>query len=65
MTEQEMREGFAKGRTLTQEEWSTPEEIATVDKLNEEGVCSVGPWVYRDTFQCAVRYVKGRVDGNK
>lgn len=59
MTEHEMREGFAKGRRLCQEEWSAPNEITLVDKLAKEGVCSVTAWKYDDNFQCERRYATG------
>ncbi len=57
MTEEEMRQGLAAGRTLIQEEWSTPEEIAIVDKLISEGFAEASPWEYKDNFQCEHRRV--------
>ena len=60
MTKAEMKEGFAKGRTLTQEEWSKPEEIKAVDELIAEGKCEViRDWAYHDNFQCEFRKVRG------
>lgn len=60
MTYAEMKDGFAQGRRLLQEEWATPDEIAAVDRLAEEGWCDVTPWEYRDNFQCEVRVASGR-----
>lgn len=60
MTKDEMRAGFSKGRTLVQEEWSSPEEIKAVDELIAEGVAEVvAPWEYLDNFQCERRKVRG------
>ena len=60
MTKDEMRAGFAKGRTLTQEEWADKDEIRWVDELIAEGVATVkAPWEYKDNFQCARRRVGG------
>lgn len=60
MTKEQMREGFAQGRTLTQEEWCHPSEILWLDELIAEGVATVtAPWEYKDTFQCARRRVTG------
>jgi hypothetical protein len=58
MTKEEMREGFAQGRTLTQEEWAHPSEIKWVDELIAEGVAKVtAPWEYKDKFQCSRRRI--------
>lgn len=60
ITKEQMRAGFAEGRTLTQEEWAHPSEIQWLDELIAEGVCKVvDPWEYRDNFQCARRRVTG------
>lgn len=60
MTKEEMREGFARGLTLVQEEWANPEEIRAVDELISEGVAIVSaPWEYKDGFQCERRRVTG------
>lgn len=61
MTKDEMRAGFAAGRRLIQEEWSTPEEIRAVDELIAEGACSATPWKYEDGFQCERRVLTGIV----
>lgn len=63
MTKDEMREGFKRGRTLTQEEWAHPDEIKWLDELVAEGAAKVTkPWGYHDNFQCSVRKVTGAVD---
>lgn len=54
---EEMRRGLAAGRTLIQEEWSTPEEIQAVDQLIAEGFAEASPWEYKDNFQCERRRV--------
>jgi hypothetical protein len=59
MTKDEMAEGFAQGRTLVQEEWAHPQEIAWVDELAREGKAVAGPWEYRDGFQCERRRITG------
>ena len=60
MTKDEMRQGFAQGRTLIQEEWSRREEIIAVDELIIEGACEVvDDWRYLDGFQCERRKVRG------
>ena len=60
MTREEMVNGFAAGRHLTQEEWAHPQEIAWVDELVAEGKARVvAPWEYRDGFQCERRIVQG------
>lgn len=60
MTKEQMREGFAKGRTLIQEEWSHPSEIKWVDELITEGAAKItAPWKYKDNFQCERRKVTG------
>ena len=57
MTKAEMMVGFAQGRTLIQEEWAHPQEIAWVDELVAEGKAVAGPWEYRDGFQCERRKI--------
>jgi len=53
MTKEQMREGFARGKTLVQEEWSNALEIKWVDELIAEGVAAVSaPWEYLDSYQC-------------
>lgn len=60
MTKDEMREGFKRGRELTQEEWAHPSEIKWVDELIAEGAAEVvAPWQYKDNFQCERRKVRG------
>lgn len=60
MTKEQMREGFARGKTLVQEEWSNASEIKWVDELIAEGVAVVSaPWQYLDGFQCERRRVTG------
>jgi hypothetical protein len=57
MTKDEIAIGLAAGRTLIQEEWSTPGEITAVDELVAEGVATATPWEWRDGFQCERRRV--------
>ena len=59
MTKEQMIEGFKQKRTLTQEEWANPQEIAWIDELVAEGKCTATPWKYKDTFQCEMRKVTG------
>ena len=59
MTKEEMRQGFARGRSLTQEEWAHPSEIQWVDELIAEGAATATPWQYKDDFQCERRRVTG------
>lgn len=60
MTKEEMERGFSQGRTLTQEEWAHPQEIAWLDELIAEGKAAVvAPWEYRDGFQGQRRRVSG------
>lgn len=59
MRKEEMREGFARGRTLVQEEWAHPLERQWVDELIAEGAATAGPWEYKDNFQCERRRVTG------
>jgi hypothetical protein len=60
MTKEQMREGFTRGRQLTQEEWAHPSEIQWVDELVAEGVATVtAPWEYKDGFQCSRRRITG------
>lgn len=60
MTKDQMRDGFKAGRTLTQEEWAHPSEIAWADELIAEGTATVtAPWEYKDGFQCQRRRVTG------
>jgi len=60
MTKEQMREGFTRGETLTQEEWANPQEIKWVDELISEGAATVSaPWEYKDYFQCERRRVTG------
>jgi hypothetical protein len=63
MTKEDMRAGFARGRTLTQEEWAHPSEIKWVDELIAEGAATSTPWEYKDGFQCERRRVTGVVKG--
>ncbi len=59
MTKEEMRDGFSRGRSLTQEEWAHHDEIKWVDELIAEGVATATPWEYKDNFQCERRRVFG------
>ncbi len=59
MTKDQMREGFARGRTLTQEEWAHPQEITWVDELIAEGKATATEWRYHDNFQCEMRKITG------
>lgn len=59
MTKGEMAEGLARGRTLIQEEWASPQEIKWVDELITEGKAKATPWEYKDSFQCERRRVTG------
>lgn len=59
MTKEQMREGFAKGHTLIQEEWAHPSEIQWIDELIAEGRAKATPWEYKDNFQCERRRVTG------
>lgn len=60
MTKDQMREGFARGKALTQEEWANPSEVQWLDELVAEGVATVSaPWEYKDGFQCRRRRVTG------
>lgn len=59
MTKEQMEDGFAKGRTLTQEEWANPQEIKWIDELIAEGKATATPWEYKDEFQCERRKVTG------
>ena len=60
MSREEMEQGFALGRTLVQEEWAHPQEIAWVDDLVAEGKAIATPWEYHDNYQCERRRVTGR-----
>jgi hypothetical protein len=57
MTKEEMAEGLAKGRSLTQEEWAVKSEIQAVDELIAEGKAIATPWTYSDNFQCYFRKI--------
>ena len=59
MTKDEMATGFARGRTLTQEEWAHPKEIEWVDELIADGKATATNWQYRDNFQCEMRKITG------
>jgi hypothetical protein len=60
MTKDQMREGFARGKTLVQEEWANSLEIKWLDELIAEGVATLSaPWDYKDTYQCERRRVTG------
>lgn len=62
MTKEQMAEGLARGRTLTQEEWAHPNEIKWLDELIAEGKAKVTrEWSYHDNFQCSFRKVTGVV----
>lgn len=60
MTKEQMREGFAKGRSCTQEEWANPAEIQWVDELIAEGKATATKWEYCDNFQCEMRRITAR-----
>lgn len=57
MTKAEMVAGLAAGRTLIQEEWADPLEIALVDELVREGNAVATPWEWRENFQCERRRI--------
>lgn len=59
MTYEEMKEGFAQGRTLIQEEWSSPEEHEAIERLIKEGLATSTSWEYKYNFQCSIRRVTG------
>jgi hypothetical protein len=60
MTREELERGFARGRTLTQEEWAHPLERQWIDELIAEGKAKViDDWRYLDGFQCERRRVQG------
>jgi hypothetical protein len=59
MTKEQMAAGFARGRSLTQEEWANPSEIKWVDELIAEGKATAEPWAYHGNFQCEKRRVTG------
>lgn len=59
MTKEQMTTGFARGRSLTQEEWANPAEIKWVDELIAEGKATAEPWEYHGNFQCEKRKVTG------
>jgi hypothetical protein len=59
LTKAEMAAGLAAGRTLIQEEWANPQEIASVDELIAEGKASATSWEYREGLQCERRLVTG------
>lgn len=60
LTKEDMREGFSRGRTLTQEEWANPQEIKWLDELIAEGSAATSrEWGYHDNFQCSFRKVTG------
>lgn len=61
MNKQQMLNGFAKGRKLTQEEWTHPQEKIWVDECIKEGKATATDWKYKDNFQCEVRYITGVV----
>ena len=54
---EEMADGLRAGRTLIQEEWANPQEIAWVDELIAEGKAHASPWEYKDNFQCERRSI--------
>lgn len=60
ITKSEMEQGLAQGKTLTQEEWAHPKEIAWIDELVAEGKAFATPWKYKDNFQCEMRRVSGK-----
>lgn len=64
MTKDEMERGFARGRTLIQEEWADPKEIESVNELIEEGKAKSTAWSYSDKCQCEIRFVTGIVKEN-
>jgi len=59
MTKEQMAAGFARGRSLIQEEWANPAEIKWVDELIAEGKAAAEPWKYHENFQCEKRRVTG------
>lgn len=59
MSREEMVAGFAKGRSLIQEEWAHPMEKQWIEELIAEGKATATPWAYKDGFQCEMRCVTG------
>jgi hypothetical protein len=59
VTKDEMQAGFARGRSLTQEEWADAREIKALDELIAEGMATATPWEYKDSFQCERRKATG------
>ncbi len=59
MSREEMIDGFAKGRSLIQEEWAHPLEKQWIEELIAEGKATATPWQYKDNFQCEMRRVTG------
>lgn len=57
MTKQEILIGLKQGRTLIQEEWADPSEIASVDELVAEGLAQATLWKWGDALQCDFRTV--------
>ena len=63
MQKAEMAAGFAKGKSLIQEEWAHPSEKKWIDELIAEGKATAAAWEYRDNFQCSMRRVTGIKNG--
>lgn len=57
MDVEEMRRGLSAGRTLIQEEWADPADIARADDLIAEGFAAATPWRWKDNYQCEMRRV--------
>lgn len=62
MTKVEIERGLAAGRTLIQEEWAHPQEVAWVEELIAEGKAVASPWEYLDTYQCERRRIRGAAE---
>ena len=59
MSYEQLRDGLSQGRTLIQEEWANPSEIADTDKLIKEGYATADAWRYKDNYQCEMRKIYG------
>jgi hypothetical protein len=65
MSREEMAAGFAVGRSLIQEEWANPQEIAWVDDLVAEGKATATAWEHHPNYQCERRRVSGVASKSK
>ncbi len=61
ISREELVQGFAKGRSLIQEDWAHPLEIAWIDELVAEGKVEATKWRYDGELHCDARFVTGIV----